>query len=137
MKDYDRFPEVKDALKKGLEDEIEALAKEVAASIQSAIQSDDLVKTGNLMESVYYKTAKTSTYPGEAGNDLLPEMPAPESSTEADIGPAASYAIYQDMGTIHIPARPFMQPGLDAMHDTIIERLTHIDALIEKGGYRA
>jgi HK97 gp10 family phage protein len=62
------------------------------SGIKMNIQRQGLIDTGFMLNSV---TAQNT------------------SGTEADVGPAAEYAIYHEYGTSRMPARPYMRPAFD------------------------
>ncbi len=134
--EMDRWAEVLAALDAGVEHAVEQGAIATVAAIQSVIEANGQVATGAMLHSVYYRTEKTSTYPGDGGGgaDLLAEVDAP-GHHEAAISVAADYAVYQNYGTRYQPARPFMEPGtLDAV-PAIDNAFADMEGVIRDGGF--
>jgi HK97 gp10 family phage protein len=73
---------------------VSAEVKKATLAIQAGAQAKAPVKTGTLRRSI------TSQFP----TDL-----------SGVVGPSVSYAIFQEMGTRHHAARPFMRPAAEAV----------------------
>ena len=108
--------------------------RKVAFDLQANAASKAPVDTGFLRSSIYVVTSDDSTY-GQAssapeGASLLPQVDAPDDDLTAYVGVGASYAVYQELGTVHSPAQPFLTPAaeqakqtLDAVMDAIAQKL--------------
>jgi len=86
----------------------------VADAIKEQIAANGQIDTGFMYDSVYASTTSESTYGGGTppkDSYRLPEV-KPENDQQGVFGVAANYAIYQDMGTRFMPARPFFEPGM-------------------------
>lgn len=89
----------------------------------------DIVDTGFLLNSVYTATQEQSGYSGisepaeRAGMLLSEERPGPK---EAIVSVGAEYAIYHEMGTAGMAARPFMRPAVDESPQQIAEAIAGV-----------
>lgn len=99
------------ALQNGCEQCVDATAETAVVNIQRKIEANGQVDSGEMRDTIYRTSQRSSTY--HADEHSLPEIPKPDSSTEANVAAAAEYSIYQDKGTVYIPARPFFDQGLD------------------------
>lgn len=71
--------------------------------------------------------ARSSPYPGIASGEMFRTMFS-SVSQEGDaivlrVGPNVHYAIYQEYGTKHIPARPFVGPTWRDKGDSAIDKI--------------
>ena len=112
MIEFNIIPQVIKALHNGMNKHVEETAQTIAESAASNAPEE----TGYLASTVYYQTANTSTY-GQAGEPsgdsyLLPEMDTP-GDQGANIGVAADYGEYVELGTRHMPAQPFLAPAVE------------------------
>lgn len=114
--DFNHFPQIAEALPKWLDSIIEETAKDV---VKRAVDNapDD---TGFLESSIYYSASNgVSTYgegiktPPEDAS-VLPEEKPSSGEHEAIVGVAASYGLYQEYGTAHDAAHPYLIPAADA-----------------------
>src|SRR5438132_1206550 len=110
MDGFNHFDELADKIKPALQQGIQKTAKQV----QENAAGNAPVDTGFLKSSIYVAGPLGSTYggfgtpPGDA--EALPEEKSGDDLT-AIIGVAASYAVYQEMGTRFHPPHPYLTPG--------------------------
>jgi len=124
--DFNHFPQIAKQLDKALSQVVKTTAFKAQANIQSQIQANGQVDTGFMLNSVYTVTSDGSTYSG--GEHALPEVEAPPDDKTAYVAVGASYAIFQDMGTRFIPARPFFEPGIDATRSDFEAALSAVES---------
>lgn len=105
---FNHFPAAIQALHAGSVAAADALAKELAAQVQTNAP----VLSGYMRDSVYTVTSEGSTY--QSGDKSLPEVPAPDAHT-AVVAVAASYASYVNGGTSRQAAQPFFTSAVEAM----------------------
>lgn len=108
----------------GLEQKLSQLAPKAARSAirkaarqagkiwQEAIEERAPVDTGRLEESI---SVVTSTGAGETDGTT--------GSVTVSVGPDKSgwYAGFQEFGTVHEPAQPFIQPAIDETGDQVLD----------------
>jgi HK97 gp10 family phage protein len=92
---------------------------------------NEQVDTGNMLKSVYASTPDGSSY--ETVDRGLPEV-TPENETEAIVAVSADYAIFPNYGTVHQPAKPFWEPGLDAMKGDFETQMGIVAQKLEDAG---
>lgn len=107
----DRIPEIIAELREQMAQAVEQTAHKVRESY--ATQAPE--QTGFMASSAYVVTKDSSTYGKdlEGSGDMLPEVEHPTSEMEALIAVAASYAAFQEYGTVHDPAQPAFHPAFD------------------------
>lgn len=130
MEEFNFLADIAEALDTSMDKGLLEGAQAVKAAMKAQIQANGQVDTGNLEASIYVKTDDYSDYPGDASEDLLPEVEAPGEHT-AVVTSAADYAIYQDYGTRFQPARPFMEPAMDASEQQVLNILSDLEGLIQ------
>lgn len=128
--EFNLFPQVMAAL-----DKAAALAvKRAAFNVQHEAARGNGWKdpTGHLDSSIYVVTHDSSGYGknvvGEG--ELLPEVQPPTSSTEALVAVGASYGIYQELGTSHIPPHPYLVPALEAVKPSFDADMSNLETAI-------
>jgi HK97 gp10 family phage protein len=124
--EFNHFPEIRAKLLTAISQAV----RKAAFDIQAQAEVLAPVQTSFLRNSIYVVTSDSSSYgdvqPMKADQVVLPEVEAPSSPTEAIVAVGASYGIYQEYGTVHIPAHPYLMPALDAVQPTflaVLERL--------------
>jgi len=127
---YDILPE----LAAKMEDVLSEIVRKTAFDLQAMAQAAAPIDTGFLKNSIYVVTHDKSTYgnvsaPAKAGQELLPEVERPGTPTEAVVAVGANYGVYQEYGTSHIPAHPYLTPAAELMQ---VEFAHALDKLEEK-----
>lgn len=107
---FNNWQAIADALIPACEQAVTDTAKAGKGHFQEQIQTNGQVRTGFMLGSVYASTPQGSDYTG--GDKALPEE-KPSSNTEAIIGVAAEYGIFNDMGTVHMSGKPIAAPAMD------------------------
>lgn len=110
---FNHFAQLGEALHEASKQVVKKTAFDLKAQIQANIRSNGQIDTGFMVNSPYVVTSDNSDYQG--GQNALPEVGAPGNDTTAYVAVAASYAIYQNYGTVHMPGRPFFEPAIDAI----------------------
>jgi len=110
--DFNHIPQAIEAMERAAKEitakgafDVEAVAKSLAA-----------VLTGFMRSAIYTVTSEGSTYgQGTSGEGHLePELnEGTDDGQTAWVVAGADYSIYQEMGTAHIPAQPFMVPAAE------------------------
>jgi HK97 gp10 family phage protein len=107
---FNNWEALANALEPACTEAVSDTARKGKEHFRSQIQSNGQVRTGTMLNSVYASTPEGSDYHG--GEKMLPEE-KPSSKTEAVIGVAAEYAIFNDMGTVHMSGKPIAAPAMD------------------------
>lgn len=107
---WNNWQAIADALLPACTEAVTTTAQAGKAHVQEHITANNQIITGFMLGSVYASTPLGSDYTG--GDKALPEE-KPSSNTEAVVGVAASYAVFNELGTVHMPPKPFFSPGLD------------------------
>jgi HK97 gp10 family phage protein len=129
---FNHFPNIAD----NLPDVLSKVVRKVAFDIQSDAQSLAPVDTGFLMNSIYVKTSKDSSYsqvgqPSKEGASLLPEVENPPDDQTAYVAVGANYGIYVEMGTVHMPAQPYLSPAVEAGQASLETAASAIEGMLE------
>lgn len=111
--DYNHIPEAV----KAIHEAAKKAVKKAALDVEGHAKVNAPVDTGYLRNSIYSVTADSSDYHG--GDKSLPEVGKPESDTEAIVAVGASYGIFQEYGTRHMPAQPYLTPAADLVRGSI------------------
>lgn len=127
----DAFPEIAAALP-GI---VGQLVRKAAFDIQAWAAAAAPVDTGFLKSSIYVVTKDSSTYgqgvtnPPE-GAEMLDEVSAPGSPTEAIVAVGASYGVYVEFGTVFMNAQPYLTPAAEAVRPMFIASLETLERYI-------
>lgn len=89
--DWEKVP---DDVRQALNDVVEKTAFEIQRLAQYFIRLHDLIDTGNLLNSITVFFSEEN------------------SRTSALIVVQAEYGIYHELGTVYLPARPFLYPAV-------------------------
>lgn len=99
-----------------------ALVAKAALDIEAAAKQRAPVDTGALKNSISAVTINGSDYDANvaAAQGLNPEAqiaaaPQPADELEAFVVVPVHYAAYQEFGTVHMPAQPFLTPAIEAV----------------------
>lgn len=129
--EMDRIPE----LLSRLDDELGKVTRKAAFDVQAKamgnIQSQGAVDTGATLNSVYVVTGQgdngygaaagqvNARRPGHAvsGGDELDGVTTRKASAAIAVG--TDYSIHIELGTAHMPARPFLIPAFDDEQDEL------------------
>ncbi len=133
--DFNHFGELADAFHTALSQ----VVRKAAFDVQAAAATGAPVDTGFLRNSIYVETASDSTYGQGASSPpkdayLLPEIEKPEDDLTAYIGVGANYGIYQEMGTVHMPAHPYLAPAVEQVRPNFEKVLSKIEEKMREAG---
>ncbi len=129
---YDILPEVALRMEEALDD----IIRKSAFDIEARAKAKAPVQFGFLKSSIYVRTHHESTY-GDAGQEgdgtgvMLPEVEQPEKH-HAVIAVGANYGIYQEFGTVHMPAHPYLTPAAEEVRPEFEAALHLLEAHMAK-----
>ena len=113
---WNLLPESSEALHKA----VSKIVRKAAFDIQREAMRNAPVDTGFLKGSIYVVTKGGSTYDqaAQAQEDnpkaeLLPEIAQPPDDQTAFVGVGASYGLFQEFGTVNMPAQPYLTPAAE------------------------
>lgn len=108
---------------------ISQLVRKAAYDVMAGAQQRARVDTGFMRSSVYVELSDSSTYGNGVfgGGEQLPEIPRAEDETTAYVAVGASYGIYQEMGSRHSPAHPYLVPALEAVRPKFLAALQRLE----------
>jgi HK97 gp10 family phage protein len=129
-KEFNNWSKVADALPKATKEAVKKTSSDAKANIQANIRSNGQVDTGFMVGSVYTVTSDGSDYQG--GADALPPVATSTSDNEAYVAVAANYGVYQELGTVHMPGRPFFEPGIERTKASLDAAMTSIKTRMEE-----
>jgi len=117
---YNILPEVAERMLAALEGIVNKAAFDIQAQAQSNIRTNEQVDTAFMFNSVYTEVGGGENKhpysdvgaPVKEGQGLLPEVEKPPKY-QAIIAVGADYGLYQEMGTVHQPARPYLTPAVE------------------------
>lgn len=123
--DFNHFPQIAEQLHKAVGEIVRA----AAFKIQAGAQQRCPVLTGFTRSSIYVETSDSSTYGSGVSGDgtLLPEEPTPEDDTTAIIGVGSAIGIYLELGTRHMPSRPYVVPAVEEQRSPFETALSRIE----------
>jgi HK97 gp10 family phage protein len=124
LKPFNHFDQIQALLVKATREAI----VQVASDIENEAKIRAPVDTGNLQESIYYKSDRLST--ASTGPNRYPELPAPDENTVI-VAVGATYGVYLEYGTSRMPAQPFFLPSILAVKDRMGTRLQGITIRLE------
>jgi len=124
-KSFNHFDAIAKALKPVCSQVVRKVALDCQANIQNQIRTNDQIDTSFMINSVYVVTSNSSDYKG--GKNALPSVAKPKEETEVFVAVAAKYAIHQEMGTVHMPGRPFFYPGIERARPGFEKAITAIE----------
>jgi hypothetical protein len=118
---YDILPELAVKIEEVLSKEVRKAAFDIAGHAMANIKTNGQVDTGFMMNSVYVEPGGSGANPYEygrvgpenKGQELLPKVEKPSKPTEAIVAVGANYGIFQELGTVHQPARPYFTPAVE------------------------
>lgn len=113
---------------------VSALVRKAAFDVQAAAQASALVDTGNLRASIYVVTHNENTYPGDAGQHLLPSIDGAEDDQTAYIAVAADYGVYLELGTSTHPAHPYLAPAAETVRPSFLDAMSRVESLLREVG---
>jgi bacteriophage HK97-gp10 putative tail-component len=129
---YSNWAGIANAIIPASEEAVDATAKAAVANIRGQIEANGQVRSGEMRDSVHSISQRGSTY--QSSEHALPEMPAPDSSTEADVAVAASYAVFPNYGTVFQSGHAFFEPGMDATRADFDHALEGVAKKLEEAG---
>ncbi len=131
MGNFNHFPQLRDALRAASG----RFVKKAAFDIQAEAATRAPVATGFLKNSIYVVTSDSSTY-GAQGTAaaMLPEVPAPDTDTEAIIAIGAPYGIYVEYGTVRMAAQPYLVPAAEAVRPSFEAAMRRLEAAMASAG---
>lgn len=131
---WNLLPEVPGALDKA----ISKVVRKAAFDIQRAAAQNAPVDTGFLKSSIYVVTKGASTYGAAAENasgkngdaELLPEIDQPPNDRTAYVAVGANYGIYQEFGTVNMPAQPYLTPAAELVRPQYLAAMRSLEGLL-------
>jgi HK97 gp10 family phage protein len=126
---FNNWAALANALEPACEEAVTTTAKAGKGHVEEHIKANGQVRTGRMLGSVYASTPQGSDYHG--GEQMLPEE-KPTSKTEAVIGVAAEYGVYNELGTVHMSGKPFFSPGLEQTKDDLDKALEGVAKKLEE-----
>lgn len=99
-------------LDKTRDDIMTALAFEIETEAKAIAPYD----TGALKNSIYTRAKRRSSSPKTMKGHEYDEIPAPSGNMIAVVGSGVEYAVYVEVGTYKMGARPYLRPALE--HNT-------------------
>lgn len=109
-------------IERELHDKAEAIVNKTAFEAQGRAQNNAPVDTGALRNSIYTVTKDSSGFKAAViavesmnQNVRTAEIPVPDEDLTAHVGPSVEYAIYQELGTVKMPAQPFLIPAVESL----------------------
>lgn len=125
--DFNHFPAMIEAIHKASGQIVRKAAFEIEGHAKAAAPVD----TGALKNSIYTVTSDSSDF---NGGDL-PPVDAPADDQTAYVAVGMSYGIYQELGTSHMPAQPFLIPAAELVRPSFVAAMSALeDKLRSLGG---
>lgn len=120
---FNHLPNIYDRILAAGDKALDAHARTVADEARGRVH----VESGATKASIYVSTPKGSTY-GDAVSEAQARDPKAHMTPEekpgrhgAVVGVADAAGVYEEYGTVHMAARPFLGPAHDA-HITALEK---------------
>lgn len=101
------LPELINALEPELINVVAGTAFSIESLTKKNIVDKDIVDTGNMLNSVNANQVE-------------------DGGLTRFVGPHTEYAIYNEMGTYKMPARPFLQPAVEQVRPVFLRNLQRI-----------
>lgn len=128
--DTSRLNEILQNLPGNTEDAVRA----IAFTIEGNAKKNAPVDFGALMNSIYVRVgddpAPLPQLPAAAEAARGPiervELPAPQNSTTAHVGPSVEYGVYVELGTSSAAAQPFLGPAVNQAADELARRFRRV-----------
>lgn len=117
MEEFNRW----DAVAEEIDQQVNKLVRVTAFKVEASAKRSAPVDTGFLRNSIYVRTEDSSDARAQGG-DLFPELPAAEHNA-AYIAVGAQYGIFQEFGTSHMPAHPYLVPAVESIRQPFLEAL--------------
>lgn len=117
---WNHFGSVAEALEHIVPDILAKVALDAEAGYKAKIRENGQIATGNMLNSCFSVTQKGSTWGSGPDRD---EPPTLSQKYQAFAGIAASYAVYQNYGTVHLAARPFFEPVNERAQDSFVSAI--------------
>lgn len=107
-----------------LADRVDAVVSKTALDIEADAKQNitdvGAIETGSMKASVYAATPLGSSYAANTGEarglnpDAVILSPEPHGEHEAVVAVGVEHGIYNEMGTVRMPPRPFLGPAAEA-----------------------
>lgn len=131
---FNRFPELPAEIQRA----VSRIVRKAAFDIQKEAQRHHPFQNQSSFaeNSIYVVTHNSSTY-GQGidaipqGASLLPEVEKPTSTTEAIIAVGADYGVYLEMGTVNMPAFPYLVPAAEKVAPAYVAALRALEDSLE------
>lgn len=129
---FNHFGQISEALDLA----ISQIPRKAAFDIQAKYASTAPRDTSFMANSAYVVTSQESTY-GQGGTTsskggyLLPEVERPDDKYTAYLAIGANYAVYVELGTVHMAAQPAFYPAVDAVRPSFDAAVEAVKAKIE------
>lgn len=103
---------------------VSQIVRKAAFDIEAAAKAQAPVDTGALKNSIYTVTSDSSDY---SGGDM-PQVDTPANDHTAYVAVGMSYGIYQEYGTSHMPAQPYMTPAVEGVRPSFIAAMSAVES---------
>lgn len=110
---FNHFQELADALPTICAQIVDKTAHDGEGHVKAKIVENGQVVTGNMLNSVHVEDG--------------------ENPTTKYVVVGAEYAIYPNNGTVHQPARPFFEPGMEAARPGLDGAMAALADALQKG----
>lgn len=125
---FNRWNDLANALPGLCSEAVSQVARAGKEHVQEHIRANNQIRTGRMLNGIYASTPEGSDYAG--GEKALPEE-KPSSDTEAIVGAATEYSIFNEMGTVHMSAKPFFIPGFDDTRSDLDQAMQQLAQKLE------
>lgn len=132
MEDFNKWSQIADAFDLAISQVVRKTAFDWQANAQNQIRANGQIDTSFMINGAYARTSEESTYgtiaqPSKKGQKAFEEVEAPPDKYTAYLAFAAMYSWWQNYGTTHIPARPFVEPSRETTRPAFEEAMSRIE----------
>lgn len=107
-----------DKIAAGLDKNMEQILTAFAFEVEAQAKILAPYETGALKGSIYTNAKAGSSTPDKFEGNEYEELPSPTGKVIANVGSGIEYAAFQELGTSHNAAQPFLGPAVeDRAHD--------------------
>lgn len=129
---FNNWQAIADALIPACRDAVVNVAQKAQNNIQDVIKDNGQIDTGRMYLGIYNVSAEGSNRPHQ--DKMLPEVQKPSSDLEAIVVAGAEYSVFQNNGTVHLPPRPFFEPGFDRTRADFDAAMQTVAKKLEEAG---